>query len=72
VAQALEMVFKNEGQKNFSISLNDPRADLTPAEVKTAMETVLEKNIFKTGGGDVIEVTSARIVDKTITELELV
>lgn len=71
MAQVLEMVFKNQGQKNFSISLNDPRADLTPAEVKTAMDAVIEKNIFKSSSGDVVEVSGARIVDRTITELQL-
>jgi hypothetical protein len=72
LAQVLEMVFTNEGQKNFTISLNDPKTDLSPAEVKAAMDTIIAKNIFKTSGGDVIQVAGARIISKETTELQLV
>ncbi|MDK2800158.1 MAG: hypothetical protein PWP27_2364 [Clostridiales bacterium] len=72
MSQVLEMIFKNEGQKNFKISLNDPKSGLTGTEVKAVMDTVIAKNVFATNGGDVVEAAQARIINKDITELELV
>ena len=40
------MIFKNEGQKNVTISLNDPREDITGAEVRTAMDDIVNRNIL--------------------------
>ncbi|MGN1033957.1 MAG: DUF2922 domain-containing protein, partial [Intestinibacter sp.] len=43
----LVMVFKNEVDKEVSISIDNPRDDVTEAEIKTAMDLIVEKNIFK-------------------------
>ena len=67
----LEMEFKDIEGKKFSISLDDPREDLTEIEVKTAMDQVVDKNIFFTKEGDVVETVGARIVTTTVEELEI-
>ena len=71
MSTVLEMTFKNEGQRNFTISLNDPREDITGAEVKTAMDNIVDRNIFSTTAGDIVEISAARIINKQITELDL-
>ena len=71
MAQVLQMIFKNQNNRNFTISIDDPRQDLTGSEVKTAMDTIVSKNVFQTTGGDVIEAAEARIIDTQIVELEL-
>lgn len=43
----LVMVFKNSVGKNVSISIDDPKDNITETEIKTTMELIVEKNIFK-------------------------
>ena len=69
MAQVLVMRFKNATGNTVSISLADPRAGLTQAEVVAAMDQVMVKNIFTTSGGDLVSKLSATIVDTTETEL---
>lgn len=72
MAKTLEMVFENTEGKNARVSMPDPREDLTPQEVKTAMDTIVAGNIFKTAGGDMVKILGARIVSREVEELELV
>ena len=46
-SKKLVMTFKNEVGKEVSISIEDPKDDLTEQQIKTAMELIVEKNIFK-------------------------
>jgi uncharacterized protein YceH (UPF0502 family) len=71
VAQTLEMIFKNEADKNFTISLDSPNDNLTGAEVKSVMDMIISKNIFQTSGGDVVKAYRARLINKDIIDLEL-
>jgi len=69
MAQVLVMRFKNAIGNTVSISLADPKAGLTQAQVVTAMDEVIVKNVFDTTGGDLVSKLSATIVDTTETEL---
>ncbi|MBO8137689.1 MAG: DUF2922 domain-containing protein [Desulfotomaculum sp.] len=68
----LEMKFLNAEGRKVTISVPDPLDTLTDAEVKTAMENILAKNVFTSSGGDLAAIDSARIVDRQITELAVV
>lgn len=48
----LVMTFKTTDDKKVSLTVDNPREDLTEEEVKTAMELIKEKNIFAPGGAD--------------------
>lgn len=65
----LDMEFLNALGKKFVISINDPKKDLTPTEVKTAMETIISGNIFVASMADLAEVVEARIVTTTVNKL---
>lgn len=67
----LEMEFLDTVGKKFLLSLDDPRTDLTPLEVGQGMNTILTHNIFKSSGGDLAEVSDARIVTTTVNTLEI-
>lgn len=67
----LEMEFKDIAGKKFSLSLDEPKEDLTEIEVKAAMDEVVNKNIFFTKEGDVVETVGARLVTTTVEELEI-
>lgn len=67
--KVLRMVFKNEGGANFSISLNDPRDNVTGAEIEAAMDQVIAKNVFITAGGALVSKQDISITDRTTNDL---
>lgn len=69
MATVLRMSFKNEGGNTVSISLDNPKAGLTGAEVEAAMDLIIAKNIFTSSGGDLATKSDAKIIDTTVTDL---
>lgn len=67
----LEMTFKNAADSKVNISLDNPREDLTEAEIKTTMDLIVAKNLFNTTGGDIVQTVGARRVTTTVQELEI-
>lgn len=67
--QVLRMTFKNASGQAVSISLNDPRADLTEAEVVAAMDLVIAKNIFASAGGDLVSKQEARLIETNTVDI---
>ena len=68
----LVMVFKNSVGKNDSISIDDPKDNITETEIKTTMELIVEKNIFKKNDYAFVEAVEAKIVTTDTTEYDLV
>ena len=66
------MVFKNSVGKNVSISIDDPKDNITETEIKTTMELIVEKNIFKKNDYAFVEAVEAKIVTTNTTEYDLV
>jgi len=69
VTQTLSMVFQNQAHNNVTINLDNPRSNLTAAEVQAVMDTIIAKNIFTSTGGDLVSKVRARITDTTTTDL---
>lgn len=69
VTQTLRMAFLSQAGKNVTLSLDNPRNDLTAAEVQAAMDLTIARNIFNSSGGDLVSKMSAMIIDTTTTEL---
>ena len=68
----LLMTFKTTDDKKVSLTVYNPREDLTEEEVKTAMELIKEKNIFAPGGADLASLVSAKVVETDTTNYDLV
>lgn len=68
----LVMVFKNSVGKNVSISIDDPKDNITETEIKTTMELIVEKSIFKKNDYAFVEAVEAKIVTTDTTEYDLV
>lgn len=68
-ARTLRMVFRNQAGRNVTISLDNPRSDLTAAEVEAAMDLVIARNIFTSSGGDLVSKQDIRIIDSTTNDL---
>lgn len=67
----LEMIFKNQMGKTTKMSIDNAKEDLTKEKVQTAMQEVIDKNIFETSSGELTEVDSARIVTTDVEEIIL-
>ncbi len=68
----LVMTFKTTDDKKVSLTVDNPREDLTEEEVKTCMELIKEKNIFAPGGADLASLVSAKVVQTDTTNYDLV
>ncbi|WP_066633288.1 DUF2922 domain-containing protein [Desulfolucanica intricata] len=67
--QTLQMRFVTQAGSRVTISLDNPRDDLTEAEVTAAMDQIIASNIFITTGGDLVGKDSAQIIDRTVNVL---
>ena len=61
----LDLVFRNAAGKKVTLNIEEPRAGVTKAEIDTAMQVVVENNVFNTSGGDIVEAVEGRL--RTIT-----
>lgn len=68
----LIMTFKDIADKRVSISVDDPRADIKEAEIKSAMGLILSKNIFAPGGNEFATLVEAKVVQTNTEEFDLV
>ena len=68
----LIMTFKNNLGNSFSITIDDPREDLEEQDIIDAMNLIKSKNIFQPKGYDIAECISAKVVNSTTTEYNLI
>ena len=68
----LIMTFKNTLGNSFSITIDDPREDLEEQNIIDAMNLIKTKNIFQPKGYDIAECISAKVVNSTTTEYNLI
>ena len=68
----LLMTFKNTLGNSFTITVDNPREDLAEQDIVDAMNLIKDKNIFQPKGYDIDICVSAKVVDSTTTEYDLV
>ena len=69
MSKSLIMNFLTEEGKRTSVRVANVKEEITDLEVKTAMETIIAKNIFTSKSGDLRTVDSAHILESSTTEL---
>ena len=67
----LVMTFKSSDNKKVSLSVDNPREDITENEIKSAMDLVVSKNIFAPNGSDIVAVVEAKVIVTDTTEYDL-
>ena len=72
VTKKLLMTFKTEEAKNVSISVEDPKPNLTESEILEAMNLIIEKDVFMPNGEALVEKVGAKVVDTETQEYDLV
>lgn len=71
VKKKLLMTFKTTDNKNVSISVDEPREDITEEEIHNAMTTILNKDIFFPNGSTLLSLVGAKVVETGTTEFDL-
>ena len=67
--KVLRMTFGNAQGSTMTITLPEPRADVTAAEIEAVMDQIIAKNIFTGTGGDLVSKRDIKIVDTTTNDL---
>lgn len=70
--RVLYMTFKNSLGNSCTITVEDPKADITEQNIIDAMNLIKSKNIFQPKGYDITTTVSAKIVDANTTEYNLI
>ncbi|KGR90329.1 hypothetical protein CD30_12225 [Ureibacillus massiliensis 4400831 = CIP 108448 = CCUG 49529] len=71
MALTLEMKFNTENGKTMTISISEPKDDLTPAEVSNVMQTIIDQDVFHYEGFSLIGINQARVIERNISEIAL-
>lgn len=67
--KTLELVFtKSDGEKK-TLSIADPREDVTLADAKAAADKIIAANVLTSGGVALTELVEARIKTVTVSVL---
>ena len=72
VTKKLLMTFKTDEDKNVSISVEDPKQNLTESEILEAMNLIIAKDVFAPNGEALIEKVGAKVVETETQEYDLV
>ena len=72
VKKRLLMTFKTDGDKKVSIGVDDPKENLTEAEIIAAMDAILANNIFAPNGESFVATVGAKVVETGTQEFDLV
>lgn len=67
----LQMIFLDEDNKTFTLSVDSPRIDLTAQDVSDAMATIIDTNIFQSNMKNLVSSKEANVVVTTINKLDI-
>lgn len=71
VAKKLVMTFKTDYDRNVSLSVDNPKSSLNENTIKTAMQTIVDQNIFAPAGEQLVSLVEAKIVVTNTDEYEI-
>lgn len=69
--KTLVMIFQNQGGSTVRMSVSNVKDGVTSEEVKTAMQLIIDRNIFESTGGDYSAIYGAEVVTRTVEELSV-
>lgn len=71
MAQVLELQFETTEGKTSTISIDEPKQDVTAEEIKQVMQTIITANVFAIKDSNFVGMKGARIVDRQVSPFEL-
>ena len=70
-SKRLLMVFKTTADKQVSISIDNPRDNVTESEIRSVMTLILSSNVFQPNGDELGALVEAKIVVTNTNEYDL-
>ena len=68
----LVMTFLTGVGRKISISIDDPKENITEAEIVYAMNLIVEKNIFAPYGSELVSTVDAKVIVTDTEEFDLI
>lgn len=72
MAKTLELQFSTELGGTARVAIDNPKEPIEPASVKQAMDQILAADVFYSATGNFVAVKGARVVERNVTEYELI
>lgn len=72
MAKTLELIFVTDTGRTARITVDHPTEPVDPILVKQSMDQIILANAFHTAGGNLASVQNARVVERNVTEYEIV
>lgn len=67
--KTLELRFENEMGKVTTLSIDEPKEPVVPAEVAAVMDDIIANDVFTSSGGSFTEKIDARIVARSVENI---
>lgn len=67
----LELIFENVEGKSVTYALDNPVDPADVVAVEAAMDEIIAQDVFSTSGGNIVAKKGARIVERTVTDIEI-
>ncbi len=71
MAKTLQLTFLTAGDKKVTLSVDEPKIGITEEEVVAAMEEMIQTGIFEIDDYPFASAVSAKIVERSVTDLFL-
>lgn len=71
MARQIDLQFLNEADRTVTMSLTDPVEPVDVEAVITAMDTIITENAITSSGGDLVSKKGARIVERTVNDIDI-
>jgi Protein of unknown function (DUF2922) len=72
MAKTLELQFGTDLGKVARLTVDNPVEPIDPAALKVAMEAIIASNAFFSSYGYLVSVGGARVVERNVTEYEMI
>ncbi|AOV08734.1 DUF2922 domain-containing protein [Sporosarcina ureilytica] len=69
MAKTLQLNFNTANGKNVTLTVDEPRADLTAPAVEAAMQAIIASGVFEVDDYPLETAKSARIVERDVTDI---
>jgi hypothetical protein len=69
MAKTLQLNFNTATGKKMTLTVDEPRQDLTPQSIEAAMQEIITSDVFEVNGAPLATAAGARIVERNVTEL---
>ena len=71
MAKTLALIFETGAGKSVVLTVDEPREDLTAAELAAGMQTIIAQNIFEVEGSPFASAKGARVVERNVVDYEV-